>query len=114
MCMDERCHPPPSPTTTKGVKKVRWAYAGFSLSFITDSSACYRAAARLCTPPAPERCASNAALVSLTVLAEATGQCETLGVAAGPLMYGLVRDATGNYLLVLALSAVLGAGAGLL
>ncbi len=37
-----------------------------------------------------------------------------LGVAAGPLFYGLLRDATGSYRLVLALSAVLGAVAGLL
>ncbi len=37
-----------------------------------------------------------------------------LGVAAGPLLYGVARDATGSYQVILAVSAVLAAVAGLL
>ncbi len=37
-----------------------------------------------------------------------------LGVAAGPLLYGVVRDATGSYRLILATSAAFGGTAGLL
>jgi len=37
-----------------------------------------------------------------------------LGVAAGPLAYGMARDATGSYQVILATSSVLGAAAGLL